>query len=95
MMKLNNKFVTWSLAIKEYQGLYYDRSEINPIPACEICMHNELCNYCGSNVHLEGHRSCFRYSLKSSKQDGINVYVNGCKYAWSNDIDVFMRGKKK
>lgn len=95
MIRLNNGVITWSLAIKECNGLYYDRSDINPIPACAVCMHRERCNYGDSHNCLEDHRSCFRYNMKCAKQDGINIYVNGSKYAWSNDIDIFMRGKKR
>lgn len=95
MIRLNNKYINWSLAIKELDGLYYDENDVNPIPACNTCSLQENCKYSSSNNILEHHRSCFRYTIKSTNIDWMNLYVDGCIAYWYDGVNKFMRGIKK
>lgn len=93
--KLSNKFITWSLAKKAIDGLYYDKSDINPVPACLECTYRDICNYGGSNNHTDKWGSCFRFARKRALLDRMHLYADLRITSWSEDINIFMRGKKR
>ena len=95
MTRLNNKGITWSLAKKAIDGLYYDKSDINPVPACLECTYRDICNYGCSNDLTDKWGSCFRFARKRSITDKIHLYADLRIASWSEGINIFMRGKTK
>lgn len=95
MIRLNNKGITWSLAKKANDELYYDKSDVYPVPACLECSYQDTCNYGSSNNHSDHWGSCFRFTRKRALLDRIHLYADLRITTWSEDINLFMRGKKK